>query len=141
MALIASMERERRFGVILPGRPGITPFSRQLSDESIWNKVSGEWKELSGVPHVLYRHAGILYVRIGDIEHVLRPDVRASMSRIATGLRLKLEGDFGEIEVVEIAPDWLLDDPIMDHMQAESQFWTYLVYSVISGEAFWSAEL
>ncbi|QYK48410.1 MAG: hypothetical protein KF838_00820 [Phycisphaeraceae bacterium] len=136
--------RQRRFATVLPGEPRLTPFDWPQDDEGIWERVSGELVELDGVPHALFRHAGVLYLRIGTSDFELDELAQSSLVVEDDYLRLRIECAAGTFVIKEPFPAHLRNNPLLDHLQSESNLWTYSVHSVLSEpngrQSFWTAE-
>lgn len=141
---VVKQSGHRRFATVVPGGADVHPFEWPSDDESIWARVSGDWKEIGEIPHVLYRQGGTLYLRIGSREVQVDDRVATTLRREGHHLHLHIATPSVAFDVVECIPDWLIQSPITDHLVCDDVLWTYRVHHVLcesDGRAFyWSAE-
>jgi hypothetical protein len=143
MAIVTYVGK-RQFAEVVPGNPSLILFEWPSNDESIWKRVSGDWTEINETCYILFRHAGVLYLRTGTIDTELDEKTTSTLSLEGDHLRLRIHCKSGTFNIVESFPKLLRDDPILDHIQCEEYLWTYRVNSVLSDpdgrRTYWRAE-
>lgn len=123
---------QREFSSVVPGDPRIHSVAWPINDESIWQQVSGEWVRIGDVPHILYRHAGQLFLRISEMDTRVDDQARSEF-QVADGRAiLRIHNSTEVIEVIEPVPAWLVQNPTTDDMTCEDHLWTYRVHGVLS---------